>query len=233
MHVAARPYVMAGAMLAATSLVAVTPVAQWTIHRPTLSIEIQLADSSIVNIPFNLLQAMVDIPNSEINAVTYAAESLFNSGRWFVVSNTNLWGVDPRDPGHFMSVTNFLVPFEGLGGFDPTGMSANFATLIEDLTAAWVPDLATSALSVFERRRDTVGGHADRVDRRAGLSLRPVAIFGKSGTSVLLIGPYAKGGNNADSSNKLDVSFLVAHGPNSCEPSHQRPPANSSKIGHT
>src|ERR1700733_1480958 len=64
---------------------------QRTIHRPTLSIETQLADSSIV--------------------------SLFTSGPWFVVSNTNLWGVDPGDPSHFMSVTIFLVPFEGLSGF--------------------------------------------------------------------------------------------------------------------
>jgi hypothetical protein len=38
---------------------------------------------------------------------------------------------------------------ELFSGFDPTGMSADFATLIEDLTSAWVPDLATSALSVF------------------------------------------------------------------------------------
>jgi hypothetical protein len=38
---------------------------------------------------------------------------------------------------------------ELFSGFDPTGMSADFTTLIEDLTAAWVPDLATSALSVF------------------------------------------------------------------------------------
>jgi hypothetical protein len=35
------------------------------------------------------------------------------------------------------------------GGFDTTAMSAEFANLLEDLTAAWVPDLATSALSVF------------------------------------------------------------------------------------
>jgi hypothetical protein len=37
----------------------------------------------------------------------------------------------------------------------------------------------------------------------------------------------------AETSNKLDVSFLVARGPNSCEPSHQRPQANSSEFGHT
>jgi hypothetical protein len=75
-------------------------------------------DSSIVNIPFNLFQEVANIPNSEINAVTYAAESLFNSGPWFVVSNTNLWGVDPGDPSHFMSVANSLVPFEGLSGIN-------------------------------------------------------------------------------------------------------------------
>jgi hypothetical protein len=36
-----------------------------------------------------------------------------------------------------------------LGGFDPAAMSTDFATLLEDLTSAWVPDLATSFLSVF------------------------------------------------------------------------------------
>ena len=38
---------------------------------------------------------------------------------------------------------------ELFSGFDPAAMTADFATLIEDLTSAWVPDLATSALSVF------------------------------------------------------------------------------------
>jgi hypothetical protein len=35
-----------------------------------------------------------------------------------------------------------------LGGFDPAAMSADF-TLLEDLTSAWVPDLATSFLNVL------------------------------------------------------------------------------------
>jgi hypothetical protein len=42
---------------------------------------------------------------------------------------------------------------ELFSGFDPTGISADFAALIEDLTSAWVPDLATSALSVFKTGR--------------------------------------------------------------------------------
>jgi hypothetical protein len=141
MQVAARPYVTAGAVLAAASLVAVTPIAQRAIHLPTLSIETQLVDSSIVNIPFNLFQEIVNIPNSEINAVTYAAESLFNTGPWFVVSNTNLWGVDPGDPSHFMSVTNFLVPFGGLSGIDApeTDFDAGLGQQLWGLAAAALP----------------------------------------------------------------------------------------------
>jgi hypothetical protein len=41
----------------------------------------------------------------------------------------------------------------GLGalfdGFDPAAMSAELADQLEDLTAAWVPDLATSALAAL------------------------------------------------------------------------------------
>lgn len=96
MHVAARPYVMAGAVLAAASLVAVTPlasqVATEAAQRAVRNIETNLVDSSIFNIPFNLFQEIANIPNSEVDAMTYAAQSLFNSGPWFVVSNTNLWG---------------------------------------------------------------------------------------------------------------------------------------------
>jgi hypothetical protein len=36
-----------------------------------------------------------------------------------------------------------------LGGFDPAALSTEWANLMEDLTAAFVPDLATSALSMF------------------------------------------------------------------------------------
>jgi hypothetical protein len=117
-----RPYVMAAAALAATSLVSATPmvskIAQQTADRVARNFETKLVDSSIFNIPFNLFQEIVNIPSSEIDAVNYASESLFNSGPWFVVSATNLWGVDQGDPSHFMSVMNFLVPFEGLSGIN-------------------------------------------------------------------------------------------------------------------
>ena len=68
MQVAARPYVMAGAMLAAASLVAVTPIAQRAIRLPTLSIETQLVDESLLNIPMNLLTDIANIPYNEVQA---------------------------------------------------------------------------------------------------------------------------------------------------------------------
>jgi hypothetical protein len=143
MHVAARPYGMAGAVLAAASLVAVTPLASEAAQLRIRNIETRLVDvgDSIFNIPFNLFQEIVNIPSSEIDAVTYAAESLFNSGPWFVVSNTNLWGVDPGDPSHFMSVMNFLVPFEGLSGINApeTDFDGGLGQQLWGLVAATLP----------------------------------------------------------------------------------------------
>ncbi len=149
MHLAARPYAMAGVVLAATSLVAVTPIATQvaigvTAQRVARGFETNLVDSSIFNIPFNLFQEIVNIPSSEVDAVTYAAQSLFNSGPWFVVSATNLWGVDPGDPSHFMSVMNLLVPFEGLSGINApeTDFDGGLGQQLWGLVAATLPTSA-------------------------------------------------------------------------------------------
>lgn len=143
MQVAARPYVMAGAVLAAASLVSVTPLVSKTAALPIRNIETRLVDvgDSLFNIPFNLFQEIVNIPSSEIDAVTYAAQSLFNSGPWFVVSNTNLWGVDPGDPSHFISVMSFLVPFEGLSGINApeTDFDGGLGQQLWGLVAATLP----------------------------------------------------------------------------------------------
>jgi len=82
-QVAARPYVVAGAMLAAASLVAVTPIAQRAIHRPTFSIETQLVDESLLNIPMNLLTDIANIPYNEVQALNSVAGSLFFGGNWW------------------------------------------------------------------------------------------------------------------------------------------------------
>ena len=120
MQVAARPYVMAGAVLAATSLVAVTPMAQKAVHLPTLSIETQLVDDSILNIPMNLLTDFANIPYNEVEALNSLAGSNFLGGSWWVPSSTNLWGIDTGDPTKVALLTNLFAPFpafnQGLGG---------------------------------------------------------------------------------------------------------------------
>ena len=120
MQVAARPYVMAGAVLAATSLVAVTPIAQRIGHLPTLSIETQLVDDSVLNIPMNLLTDFANIPYNEVEALNSLAGSNFLGGSWWVPSSTNLWGIDTGDPTKVAFLTNLFAPFtafnQGEGG---------------------------------------------------------------------------------------------------------------------
>ena len=123
MQAASRPYVMAAAALAATGLVAATPLAsraaQLAAELPVVHMATQLVDAeSLANVPLNLFYDLINIPANELYATQFFTDNLFMAGPWFVVSPTNLWGVDPGDPTHFMSVTNFLVPFPALSGMD-------------------------------------------------------------------------------------------------------------------
>lgn len=77
MQIAARPCAMAGAVLAATSLVAVTPMAQKAIRLPRFSLETQLVDESILNVPLNLLTDFANIPYNEVQALNSLAGSNF------------------------------------------------------------------------------------------------------------------------------------------------------------
>jgi hypothetical protein len=125
MQAAARSYVMAAAALAATGgLVGVTPMAprQPAIH--IASPAVRLVDSdSILNVPFNLFQDIVNIPYSELGdngAVNDLGTALLFSGTWLTASATNIWGEDPGDPTHFMALTDLALPFPGLTGqYDP------------------------------------------------------------------------------------------------------------------
>ncbi|MFZ0905218.1 MAG: hypothetical protein WAN71_15390, partial [Mycobacterium sp.] len=118
MQAASRPYALAAAVLAATSAVAVTPIAARPFELPMRSTETSLVDASIANIPINLFDDIINIPANEIYATQFFTDNLLMAGPWFVVSPTNLWGVDPGDPTHFMSVTNFLLPFPALSGMN-------------------------------------------------------------------------------------------------------------------
>ena len=141
MRAVTPPRVMAAAALAAGSVVAVTPISSRVTELPVVSSETRLVDSSIFNIPFNLLQDIVNIPYNEVQALDTLANSFFFTGNWFVVSATNLWGVDPGDPSHFMSVTDLLLPFPELSGLGApaTDFDAGLGQQLWGLAAAELP----------------------------------------------------------------------------------------------
>src|ERR1700761_4963864 len=120
MQIAARPYAMAGAVLATASLVAVTPVAQHGLAIPLRSIETRLVDESLLNVPMNLLTDFANLPYNEVQALNSFAGSNFLGGNWWVPSATNLWGVDTGDPTKVAFLTNMFAPFpalnDGVGG---------------------------------------------------------------------------------------------------------------------
>ncbi len=117
MKVAARPYVTTGAALTAVSLIVITPVAPRPEQLPIRSIDTRLVDSSsILNVPFNLFQDIVNIPSNEFGAISQFGDSLLFTGTWVTAGATNLWGEDPGDPGHFMSAIDMAIPFPGITG---------------------------------------------------------------------------------------------------------------------
>jgi hypothetical protein len=64
-------------VVAAASLVAVTPIAAGPGALPIRSIETRLVDAdSVLNMPFNLFQDTVNIPNTEVDALNILANSL-------------------------------------------------------------------------------------------------------------------------------------------------------------
>jgi hypothetical protein len=141
MQAASRSRVMAAAALAAASVVAVTPISSRVAALPIVSMNTRLVDSSIFNIPFNLFQDIVNIPYNEVQGLDTLANSFFFTGNWFVVSATNLWGVDPGDPSHFMSVTDLLLPFPELSGLGApaTDFDAGLGQQLWGLVAAELP----------------------------------------------------------------------------------------------
>jgi hypothetical protein len=149
MQAASRPYVMAAAALAATSMVAVTPLAtkagELAAELPIRQMATQLVDAeSLANVPLNLFYDLINIPANELYATQFFTDNLFMAGPWFVVSPTNLWGVDPGDPTHFMSVINFLFPFPALSGMDApeTDFSGGLGQQVWGFVASELPTSA-------------------------------------------------------------------------------------------
>ena len=121
MQAASRAYVLAAAALAATSAVVALPAPQPSqpSQPPVRSIETRLVDAdSVLNIPVNLFDDILNIPSTEVGGFNVLGDSLLFSGDWWVPSATNLWGTDPGDLGHYMGLIDVLIPFQQISGQD-------------------------------------------------------------------------------------------------------------------
>ncbi len=97
---------------------------------------------SLLNVPYNLFADLANVPANENDALNFAARSLMFSGPWFVVSNSNLWGVDPGDPSHFQAVVNFMLPFpvlSGMNNFNNYAEAQGYGGQLWHLAAAFLP----------------------------------------------------------------------------------------------
>lgn len=134
-------------VVAASALVAPPPSGAPVTNRAA---ELMAGGESILNVPFNLFQDIVNIPNTEVEAVNEAAKSLLWTGNWFTPSATNIWGEDPGDPSHFMALTDLLIPFSQISGLgspeiDPTADAAGTAGLGQQLALLAAAELPASA----------------------------------------------------------------------------------------
>ena len=153
-----RSYLMAGVALVGASVIAVTPVAAATTTRDPRRqrggasgrrlLPPQYSGEPVIDV--------INIPHAEIQAINMLARSQIFSGPWFVVSASNIWGVDPGDPAHFMAVVDLLAPFPALSGLyldqnDQNGLGQQ----VWNLVAAELPvnAIATRRLHAQRCRR--------------------------------------------------------------------------------
>jgi hypothetical protein len=120
---ASRPYALAAAVLAATGAVAAIPTAPRPSQLPIRSMETRLVDAgSVLNIPVNLFDDILNIPNTEVQGIDTLAGSGLDTGTWWVPSAANLWGIGEQDVAHAAGLAPLYLPFpsfdQGVGGFE-------------------------------------------------------------------------------------------------------------------
>lgn len=117
MVAALRAHFTAGLAVTTAGLIAVAPPAPSIPETSVAHLAPSLvAEESLLNVPLNLFQALVNVPAWEIHGMDTLAKSLFYSGPWFVGSPTNVWGEDPGDMGHFEGILQMMFPFPELSG---------------------------------------------------------------------------------------------------------------------
>ncbi|QZT64972.1 PE-PPE domain-containing protein [Mycolicibacterium austroafricanum] len=113
-----RSYVTAGVALVGASVISATPVvpnlaaAQQEVR--SVSMDVNLTAQSVANVPANLVNMFLNMPQAHVNAVNYWADSWVQSGNWWVYSQDNILGWDRANPAMAWSMTDLLLPIPAL-----------------------------------------------------------------------------------------------------------------------
>jgi hypothetical protein len=127
MQAVLRSYLMAGVTLAGAGVISAGSGAPPTgIGLANPAVQLTAGEDGLGelgNIADNLFYDIINIPANELNAIDEFAQSLFYAGTWLITSPTNLWGIDPGDPGKIDSLIDMLIPIPALA--DPLKEQVN------------------------------------------------------------------------------------------------------------
>jgi hypothetical protein len=124
MHASVRPYATASVALVGASVIAITPIAQSQPDTRIANTAVSLAAASIANVPANLTNAFLGIPQAEVDAIERFAAAMESSGSWNESSPNNVWGWDPANPEMLKGSIDMGLPFPALSG--PLGEHLNW-----------------------------------------------------------------------------------------------------------
>lgn len=136
-----NPYITAGLVLVGASVIAVTPIAPppTAAGYRVVAADVSLAAATctttqgevcggadapatypaitarnVLNVPANLLNAILSIPAAELAGMNLLAKSLEETGSLLVWSPTNAFGFDRADPDKLRAIYDLLIPFPAL-----------------------------------------------------------------------------------------------------------------------
>jgi hypothetical protein len=124
LHASIRPYATASMALVGASVIAITPIAPSLPGTRIASPAVGLAAASIANVPANLINAFLGIPQAEVDGIERFAAAMQASGSWNESSPNNVWGWDPANPEMLKGSVDMLLPFPALSG--PLGEHLNW-----------------------------------------------------------------------------------------------------------
>jgi hypothetical protein len=110
--------------LVGASVIAITPIAPSLPGTRIPNPAVSLAAASIANVPANLINAFLGIPQAEVDGIERFAAAMESSGSWNESSPNNVWGWDPANPEMLKGSIDMGLPFPALSG--PIGEHLNW-----------------------------------------------------------------------------------------------------------